>query len=76
MTKDFFTPLAFLHANKLAQDGKPRMVSIIRGSIAGYDYNEPSASNVIYTIGGIFPVKESLEEIHNKITALEGKEIK
>lgn len=64
-----YTPLAFLHANKVT-DGKPRVVKIVAGTIAGYDYDATAGCNVVYTIGGIFPVKNSIDEIDQMMNGL------
>lgn len=60
-----FKCIQFMNPNK------QRPVELIAGMIVGFDYNAPTACNVIYSAGGhVFPVAESLEEIRAKIESL------
>lgn len=55
---------------KLTHATLGRPVHIILGTVAGYHWSETTGSTHVYTPAGVFPAKESVEEIDGLIDQL------
>lgn len=60
MKESLYSRIELTHANL------NQKLYLIAGTISGYHYSDKFKSTVVYTTGGIFPAKESPEDI-NKI---------
>ena len=55
---------------KLTHANLHKELFLILGTVAGYHYSDATASTNVYTTAGIFPAKESPEEITGLIDQL------
>ncbi len=64
-----FERVVFNHANL------KRPVHIVAGTIAGWHFSESTQSTHVYTIGGVFPVSESPDQIDQVMRELNNRPI-
>jgi hypothetical protein len=68
-SRDHYSVVVLQHANL----NKP--VSVVAGTIAMWHWSDTTKSTHVYTTGGVFPAKETPEEITKLIKTLGGKDV-
>jgi hypothetical protein len=60
----------YYHTIELTHANTQKPLRIVVGTGLPFGWYEPAKANVVFTAAGIFPVKETLEEISKKIDSI------